>query len=561
MRERTAALLLFIMSANSQVTLRSVTRLVQITVVAQDSKGQPVTDLTRDDFLLFDGGHQGEIKVFTIDRNSRQRAPISVATAANPAEHIYTNSTVERSGPGAVTIILLDSLNTKWTDQAQAARSVIRFLSQVQPDDHIAIYSIGLTGFRVLHDFTTDASDLVARLASWKGEIPRTESTDLGDQLASVLSGRDSSSVLNQRRAPVAMSVNSHHTVSTTRTMSQLASRLTGIPGRKNVIWISNGFSVVEWGNLAVAVLSPANDTRMAAYSRNPSQGGSAGDDIGDSGQYSREVDRAVRLLDAANVSLYPIEARGLQTYTPEIAGAPRKPGRIEFGTTVSSLGDQATQQAMYDVARKTGGRAFTLTNDLVGAIGTAIDDTRVTYTLGFYPESTLQDGQFHPITIKLAERRGITLRYRQGYIDARDTPADPGRRKYDLEQAALSPIDANALPLTARMLPSGHGAYNLNLTMSVSSLNLHLDGEVWSGDVDIFLVERDHQGHEFNHVNETIVMRLKQTTYEQMIKTGALYRRQIVLNSKADMLRVVVRDARSADLGSLTIPIKELAR
>jgi hypothetical protein len=55
------------------------------------------------------------------------------------------------------------------------------------------------TGFRVLHDFMTDASDLVAQLTSWNGEIPRANTSDLGDQLAIVLSGRDRGATLNQR--------------------------------------------------------------------------------------------------------------------------------------------------------------------------------------------------------------------------------------------------------------------------------------------------------------------------------------------------------------------------
>jgi len=537
----------FGMPAGSQVTLRSVTRLVQITVVAQDGRGNPVTGLGRDDFLLFDGGQTREIKVFTMDRSDRDRPATSLAASSGASERVFTNSEPERSGPTGVTVILLDSLNTNWTDQANATRNVIRFLAQVHPDDHIAVYSIGLTGFRVLHDFTTDASDLLAKLASWKGEIPRPKSTEPDDPLAMVLGGKDRASTLNQRRAPVEK-VNFAHTIPTLRVMELLANRLAGIPGRKNVIWISNGFPMVEWGNEAATVLSSHGNEPVLVRSLDPrNTSNTVHDTIGLGDHYSRQADQTLHLLDSANVAIYPIAARGIVYYP---------------GTTIESLSDQATEQAMQHVAKQTGGRAFTLTNDVFGAIRTAVDDARVTYTLGFYPESTRQDATFHPITIKLAERRGVTLRYRQGYIDTPDAPSDPGRRKYDLEQAALSPIDANALPLAARMLPStAEGTYNINLTISLAGLNLEQDGEVWTGEVDVFLLQRDQQGHEFGRVNDTIAMRLKQATYQQMLKTGAPYRREVVLNPKADVLRVVVRDARSGDIGSLTIPTKGLAR
>jgi VWFA-related protein len=155
---------------------------------------------------------------------------------------------------------------------------------------------------------------------------------------------------------------------------------------------------------------------------------------IGDSQQFSRQVDHAMHLLDSANVSIYPIEARGLQTYMPTLAESLAAQEWFT-GASSTSFSDQATQQAMQDIAQRTGGRAFTLTNDLAGAIRTAIDDSRVTYTLGFYPASTKQDGTFHPVAIKLAERRGVTLRYRQGYIDTPDTPSDPKQRKNDLDR------------------------------------------------------------------------------------------------------------------------------
>jgi hypothetical protein len=86
-------------------------------------------------------------------------------------------------------------------------------------------------------------------------------------------------------------------------------------------------------------------------------------------------------------------------------------------------------------------------------------------------------------------------------------------------------------------------------------------DGEVWSGEVDVFLVQKDKRGQEFGRVNDTIAMRLKQAIYEQMLKTGAPYRHEIALNPKAVVLRVVVRDTRSGDLGSLTIPTAALIR
>jgi hypothetical protein len=54
--------------------------------------------------------------------------------------------------------------------------------------------------------------------------------------------------------------------------------------------------------------------------------------------------------------------------------------------------------QTMEELASRTGGRAYYNTNDLAKAINEAVDDSRVTYTLGFYPIAEKFDGKFHGI-------------------------------------------------------------------------------------------------------------------------------------------------------------------
>ena len=143
----------------TDVILRSTTRLVQMSVVAQDKNGRPVLDLKGEDFQLLDEDRPREIRVFSL--NTMQRKP-----RLSAGSRVYRNANDERSGPNAITIIVIDSLNTKWVDQSRATRELIQFLRQIQPDDHVAIYSLNNGGgIEILHDFTRDASDLVASLA------------------------------------------------------------------------------------------------------------------------------------------------------------------------------------------------------------------------------------------------------------------------------------------------------------------------------------------------------------------------------------------------------------
>ena len=45
----------------------------------------------------------------------------------------------------------------------------------------------------------------------------------------------------------------------------------------------------------------------------------------------------------------------------------------------------------------------------------TAVEDSEVTYALGFYPVDIKLDGSYHSLSVKVA-RKGMDLRYRKGY-------------------------------------------------------------------------------------------------------------------------------------------------
>src|ERR1700704_632689 len=69
-------------AGSEQPILRVTTRLIQLNVVAQDRHGNPVTDLTKDDFVLRDAGKDQKISVFSIERSD------SAPTSAMVGGHV-----------------------------------------------------------------------------------------------------------------------------------------------------------------------------------------------------------------------------------------------------------------------------------------------------------------------------------------------------------------------------------------------------------------------------------------------------------------------------------------
>jgi VWFA-related protein len=170
-------------SPKPPLILRSTTKLVQLNVVVQDKKGNPVTDLKKEDFEIKDGGKVQTISLFSMESN----ALLPTASEPLPA-NTFTNKLERRAGtPSSVSVILLDWLNTKFTDRAYAQAQVIKFLQQqIAPEDHIGLYTLS-GGLRVLHDYTSDSTELLARLASSNGkalpDLSRAESRSGGDAM------------------------------------------------------------------------------------------------------------------------------------------------------------------------------------------------------------------------------------------------------------------------------------------------------------------------------------------------------------------------------------------
>lgn len=143
--------------------VRVTTHLVQVNVIVKDHHGQPVPRLTRDDFTITDDGKPQEISAFLVEQSQKPAAIPPV-----PPDFFTNIPERQAGGSPAVTVILLDGLNTRWEDQARARQQVIKFLQHLQPDDRVGLYTLG-TRLVMLHDFSSDSEALLQALAHHRG--------------------------------------------------------------------------------------------------------------------------------------------------------------------------------------------------------------------------------------------------------------------------------------------------------------------------------------------------------------------------------------------------------
>src|SRR5713226_8308411 len=265
--------------------LRVTTHLVQVSVIVQDKKGEPVAGLTKDDFSILDQKQPQTISTFSVESIRPLPPP------AEPPPNLFSNRFEQKGGaPASVTVILLDALNTKFEDMAYARQQIIKFLGQLQPQDRVALYTL-TTNLRVLHDFTSDATRLLQALDRFKGHSSATLAASEPDpdsgpaetgiaQLDAFLSGAF------QREADFFTTNRARQTAGA---IEAIANHVARLPGRKNLIWVSGGFPFYIGFDGDVPA-SPTQETRM----------------------FSDYVERAARALNNANLAIYPVDARGL---------------------------------------------------------------------------------------------------------------------------------------------------------------------------------------------------------------------------------------------------------
>ena len=364
--------------------------------------------------------------------------------------------------------------------------------------------------------------------------------TDMGQELGDWLKGRSPDFVQSQHWGDA----DRFGTEQSLKILTAVARQLASIPGRKNLIWISEGFPLADWSSLSDVVYGQAESTGKARERAEPNS-------------FYLEMMTAMREISDHNVAIYPVDA--LCLFNPFVNTSAQDSTAVGFKALA---GIHAREQAMDDIAKKTGGRAFYASNDLKSAIRLAVDDARATYTLGFYPDSVQLNGKFHALKVKSIGRSDVRLRYRQGYIDSPETTTCENERRTMIQNALSSPLDANDIGLSVSIKPQPGSAENgthLLLTINSADLRFLETGGVRVAEADIVVVQKDERGTILDTIQQTARVELNAPRYEEVMQSGISFSSDLKIDSNTKILRIVVGDLHTNRLGSVSISRAEL--
>jgi VWFA-related protein len=502
-------------------TIRVTTRLVQVNVVVRDGHG-PVAGLAKKDFKIFDKGKEQQIALFSVLSSSTDKTPAKPALPTPPG--VFTNRLKPHDDdPTSATVLLIDALNTEMPDQQEAQQQILKFLDSLDLNRRVAIYLLSGHSLRVLQDFTDDPALLKKAIAGFHGE-----SSAILEGTRVEGCGRHECEGLHESRD--AANVDRVHL--TLAALSQIANHLAHVPGRKSLLWISSSFP---------SFLLHVNRDQWDINRENRT--------------FLEEITRATRALSAADVAIYPIDDRGILA-RPDVdvrrRGLPGSSFSSRNGRLPGSMPIDIPEglDSMRDLADGTGGIAFVNTNDIKNAIGKAFADADLTYTLGFYADSSAVDG-FHEIKVKV-DRPGLDIRYRKGYLAAAVKPPSEDDVAALLNDAVASALDSTAIGLIAAVDNT-----RVSLQVNFADLSLEKQNGKWTGAIDVVYVAESAGGRNIALTSKRITLDLNADLYAAKRRDGLVLEQVVERPKGTARIRIAVMDERSGATGSVSIPVR----
>ena len=376
-----------------QPTFRTGVNFVRVDVIVADGESEPVTDLTEEDFEVFEDGELQSIEQFRLIRVDGNPRP-----GEGPPRQIrsqFDEETEAAREDVRLFLIFLDDYHVRLVNAMSIREPLTRFIeTALRPTDMVAVmYPLTpVEGIR----FTRDHASIVRTIQRFEGRKFRYEPRNQFEEQYVIAPTETVERIRNQ----VVMSA-----------LEGAAVRLGSLrEGRSSLLFVSEGFTVMLPPQLR-------SDNALVAV---PCAGGlgiscnSTADDLTEVRARARaESDLYLRMRDVYtaanrnNMAVYSVDPRGLAT------------GEFEMAENVAPDQDRELlrlgQNTLRALSEETDGRAIVNRNDLADGLAQVVRDASAYYLMGYTSSASPTDGKFHEITVRV-KRRGLDVRARKGY-------------------------------------------------------------------------------------------------------------------------------------------------
>ena len=381
------------------------TQLVVETVSVKDKQGNPIEGLTAKDFTITEDGVPQQIHFFEHQQLPGEASAEQAVQSPPDNVKLYRelpHTQISPEPPGKaryenrrLLALYFDMTAMQPAEQLRALAAAEKFIkTQMTAADLVAIMRYTSSAVDVLLDFTSDRNRILSII-----ETMIVGEGQGSDEAVDDASASDTGAAFGQDDSEFNI-FNTNRQLSALQTAAKMLGRLSE---KKSLVYFASGLRLNGIDNQA---------------------------------QLRATIDSAIR----ADVSFWPIDARGLVAQAPLGDATRGSPGNIGMYTGAAALSVtsnfQQSQDTLYALAGDTGGKALLDYNDLTKGMVEAQRSVSSYYILGYYTTNTNQDGKFRRIKVSLNNDASATLDYRHGYYAGKKfnkfTAADKERQLED---------------------------------------------------------------------------------------------------------------------------------
>jgi VWFA-related protein len=569
---------------------------VNVDVYATDKSGKRVNDLRKGDFEVMEDGKKVAITNFVSARlpaPAGQQAPASPAVASEQA----APAAARTPGDPWNLIVYVDNSNIRPSHRTRALEQVREFLTHsLSPGDRVMLVTSDLV-IRVWQPFTSDPAALDAGLKAIEKISAHGPQIDLDRKSAfdTMMSIQEISLADPTDPIPCPLSIlepvrgfagsRRSEVVRSLGALTLLVNSLSGVPGRKAVLHVSDGIPAVPGEELFQFLLELCGGGGTAGIGQQPqtpslveskNRTGLRGDKLDplaiydtrdwgprayqaasqavpDAQAYSvaKELAALVSHANAHQVTLYTLQASGVSgTEASDPSFGPND--RLFQFPSIGSTQRASDRESLQTLAEGTGGRAILNANDLRPELAGLREDFETFYSLGYTPVHN-GDGKEHRIEVRV-KRPGIRLRYRVSY---RDKPVI--EKAVDRTLAALLyGIEDNPLEIAVEVGeqvpgPSGTLAVPIRLRIPLHKLAILNHDETYEGSLRLLVATRGEDGRSAPVRQVAVPIKIPRKEVLNALGQSYLYTLTLQLAPGTHRVAVGVRDEIAATTSYLS--------
>jgi VWFA-related protein len=508
-------------------------RVLNLDVDVSDSKGNPVTDLKREDFVLKIGGKPVPIEYFSMINEGTIHAP-DLAMAA-PDQILETYKKGDDAFVPRNFLVFVD-LGFMPPGLRNRSLNAIRDLAtRLGPNDAMRVIVFNRLP-TVLVDWTTSKDVVTTALADIERQgvgMSRLQAqTQTIAQIDSMGQGRRNASsriqIARQYGEEVGIEIQTM-----IESMRDELVTLTPLNGKRAFLFLSGGFEYQP--GFVMAQYAAGNFPTLTNMNvRDISTG----------------LTKLIQRANSDQITFYTVDATGLEAAGTAASEGTPLANQVGFENrpSLTFQARQDRQNGLSQMAVETGGIALLNTNDFQGGLSRVYQQVSTYYTLGV-TLSKLGITGYQKIAVTV-NRPGVTVRTRQGFEPLSETQRVENRARATME----TDLSYNAIPAKIETAPATPDKkyYILPITVSVpaAALTFVPEGNKEVARAEFYIGSVDDKGRSSD-------LSRQQTTFQipaGKSKSDALLRYTAQLQTRQGNYRIVVnvRDVTSGKMGTV---------